>query len=242
MNTSDIYFERHVEYDSKKLIHLSELRRKVVQSVNHSKNGYSSCLEYINLLDEIMKHDTKLTNNILFIWNGHNSSCWKFEKIHILQLLSHWAHDIAVNNPPKEAKEWFSKSVSHEIESIKTLNTYSWRDSTVAQLPIMQDRYHLAKVLIYASDYFFNMYTFKEILLPHKRSYQLIELANRLWKRLDYDQLNVRHALTLKHVAEELDDDKCGERVALMEQALQLHENTALREAHNLWKQQNDGV
>ncbi len=242
MQTSQIYFERHVDYDSKKLIRMSELRRKVVQAIQLNKNDYDHCIKYYNMLCDIMKIDTKINNDILFMWNNNNSSCWKFEKIHILKLLSQWAHDTAVNKPPKEAKEWFSKAVNLELDAIKTLKTYSWRDGTIAGLPIMQDRYHIAMALTYASDYYFNMYTFKEVLLPVKKSYQLMELAYRLWKKNDYEQLNIRHAITLKHMAEELEDDQCGERVALMERALELHESEELRKAYTLWFQQNESV
>lgn len=242
MQTTPIYFERYVDHDSKKLIRMSELRRKVVQSLELNKNGYEHCIEYYTLLDNIMSSNAKLNSAILFVWNNNNSSCWKFEKLHILKLLSHWSHDLAVDKPPKEAKDWFSKAVGFEIESIKTLRTYSWRDSSISGLPIMQDRYHLSMALIYASDYFFNIYTFKECLLPVKKSYQLLELASRLWKKNDYEQLNIRHALALKHMAEELEDDKCGEKVALMEQALKLHNSEEIRKAHSLWSQQNESV
>jgi hypothetical protein len=242
MQTTPIYFERHVDHDSKKLIRMSELRRKVVQALELSKNGYEHCMEYYTHLDSIMDSGTTLNSSILFVWDNSNSSCWKFEKLHILKLLSHWAHDLAVDKQPKEAKDWFSKAVGFEIESIKTLRTYSWRDSSIGGLPIMQDRYHLSMALVYASDYFFNMYTFKESYVPVKKSYQLLELASRLWKKNDYEQLNTRHALTLKHMAEDLEDDNCGEKVALMEQALKLHETESIRKAYNLWSQQNDSV
>ena len=242
MESSAIYFERHVSYDSKKLITASELRRKVMQALKFKKNAYDTCLKYYNLLCNIAVPETKLNRNILFIWNGYNSSCWSFEKLHILQLLSHWAHDTAVDHPPKEAKPWFSKAVYYELESIKILNSYLWRDPSITSLAIMQHRYHLAKALVYASDYYYNMYTFKESLVPVKRSYQAIELASRLWKKMDVSQMNVRHALTLKHMAEELSDDECGAKVALMKKAIALHDVKELQELYNLWKQQNDSV
>lgn len=69
-----------------------------------------------------------------------------------------------------------------------------------------------------------------------------MELASRLWKKTDQTQLKVRKALTLKHMAEELTDDECGERVALMKQALALHDVKELQDLYNLWKQQNDSV
>ena len=77
---------------------------------------------------------------------------------------------------------------------------------------------------------------------PQHEWYQLLELASRLWKKNDYEQLNIRHALTLKHMAEDLDDDNCGEKVALMEQALKLDNSEEIHKAHNLWSQQNDSV
>tara|TARA_B110000008_G_scaffold279776_1_gene328561 strand:+ start:151 stop:474 length:324 start_codon:yes stop_codon:yes gene_type:complete len=80
------------------------------------------------------------------------------------------------------------------------------------------------------------------MLPPIKKSYQMIELASRLWKKTDQSQLNVRKALTLKHIAEELTDDECGERVALMKQAVELHDVKELNDMYKLWKEQNDSV
>lgn len=242
MRSEPIYFEKYLDYDSKKLIEASELRRKVLQSIQHGNNGFVNCLKYYTLLCEFMHRDTKMKSNILFIWNDNNSTCFQFEKLHVLELLSHWAHDLAIDKGPKEAKQWFSKAVSYELEAINTIRVYNWMDPSNTILPIMQDRYHLAKALIYASDFYFNMYTFKEVLFPVKKSYQLIELASRIWKKMDYEQMKVRHALTLKHMAEGLQDEQCGERVALMETALQLYENEELKKIYNLWRQQNESV
>jgi len=242
MKTNDIYFERHVCYDSKELIKASEHRRKVVQALKTNKNAYDAGLRYYELLCKIAVPETSLKKDLLFIWNGHNSSCWKFEKLHIMQVLAHWAHDTGIELCPKEAKPWFSKSIHYEMQSLKLLNAYMWVDPSISSLPILQHRYHLANALVYASDYYYNMYSFKEMLAPVKKSYQLIELASRLWKNIDQSQLNVRKALTLKHIAEELTDDECGERVALMKQAVALHDVKELNDMYKLWKEQNDSV
>lgn len=237
-----IYFEKFLEYDDKKLINASEFRRKVLQSIQHDKNGFDMCLKYYELLCEFMQRDIKLKEKILFIWNDNNSTCFQFEKLHILKLLSHWAHDLAIQKTPKEAKQWFSKAVKYELESLKTTYVYKWMDPSNIILPIMRDRYHIAKALIYASDFYFNMYTFKQILFPVEKSYQLLELASRIWKKMDYGQMKKRHALVLKHMATELKDDQCGERLALMEKALQLYETDELKKLNNLWRQQNESV
>ena len=242
MNTNDIYFERHVCYDGKRLIKASELRRKVVQAIKTNKNAFDPCLEYYKLLCKIAVPETKLKKDLLFVWNGNNSSCWKFEKLHIMHLLANWAQDKGIDLSPKEAKPWFSKAIYYEIQSLKVLNAYIWIDQSIRNLSILQDRYHLANALVYASDYYYNMYTFKNMLAPIKKSYQMIELASRLWKKTDQTQLNARKALTLKHIAEELTDDECGERVALMRQAVELHDVKELNDMYKLWKEQNDSV
>jgi len=241
-----IYFERHVEGNSAMLIKASELRRKVLHAVDHGQNGYDIGIEYYDTLCDIMDRSRKLKFDILFVWNNYNSSCWKFEQLHILQLLSNWSYNNAKSHSPKEAKPYYASSIRYELESIRVLKTYSWRDSSLSVLPIMQDRYHLAKACSYTSDYFYNMYDFKASLAPVQKSYQMLELASQLWKKTDatynYTELAARQAITLKHLADGLTDDQCGERVALMEKALQLHESEELRDAYNLWKQQNDSV
>lgn len=242
MRTNRIYFEKHVTYDNEKLIRASELRRKVVQAMDYGKNAYDQCFEYYEALMEIVNSHSRIKEPLLFIWNDNNSTCWKFEQLHMLHLLSTWAHDIAVDKDPKKAKPWFEKAMKHEIDSLKVLQLYSWIDSSNAILPIMQTRYHLAHAFIYASDFYYNAYTYKPMLFSVQKSYQMLEVASRLWKKLDYAQLKTRHAITLKRMAEKLDDDKCGERVALMEKALELDASDEIQQAYNLWKQQNESV
>ena len=95
---------------------------------------------------------------------------------------------------------------------------------------------------LYASDYYYNMYTFKEVLSPIRMSYQLMEIASRTWKKLEYSQLNRRHALALKHKAESLKDDECGQKVALLEQALGLDNSEDIKNAFDKYKDDNDSV
>ena len=86
------------------------------------------------------------------------------------------------------------------------------------------------------------MYTFKPSTAPVKKSYQFLEIASRIWKNRPYEQLNKRKALCYKHMAEDLEDDNCGERVALMEEAIKFYDGEEIQEKYNLWKQQNESV
>lgn len=242
MKTSPIFFERHVKFNNRELIKASELRRKVTQGVTHNENMYAKSEEYYKLLSKIAVDTTTLKHPLLFLWNGKSSSCWNFEKLHVLTLMSNWAHDNGIKKEPKEAKQWFAKAVKHEMQSLLVLNTYLWKDSDVQTLPILQYRYHLAKALLFASDYYYNMYTFKQVLSPIRMSYQLMEIASRVWKKLEYSQLNRRHALTLKHHVESLGDDECGQKVALMEQAVSLDNDSELKTALDKYKGDNDAV
>lgn len=237
-----ILFETIVQGDTKNLIKASELRRKIMHGLSYTQNVYDECLEYLSLLSDFMKPKVTIKKPVLFIWNNKTSSCWQFEKLHILSLLSHWAHERAVSLEPKEAKEWFKKCVNHELDSLKCLNHYLWKDTSISIMPLMQERYHIAKAFIYASDYYYNMYSFKESYHPIKKSYQLLEVASKVWKNFDYKHLPEREALVLKQMAEQLGDDKCGEKVAIMQKAVDICSNEEIQKHYNLWKQQNDSV
>tara|TARA_B110000008_G_scaffold67969_1_gene68705 strand:- start:4019 stop:4831 length:813 start_codon:yes stop_codon:yes gene_type:complete len=242
MKTSPIFFERHVNFNNRQLIKASELRRKIAQGVQHNENMYSKADEYYKLLSKIAVPTTTTKHPLLFVWNGKSSSCWNFEKLHILTLMSKWAHDNGVSKEPKEAKKWFSTAVKHELQAILALNNYVWKDPDISMLHILQYRYHLAKALQFASDYYYNMYTFKQVLSPIRMSYQLMEIASRTWKKLEYSQLNRRYALTLKHLAESLADDDCGQKVALLEQALELDKSEEIQTTFDKFKDDNDSV
>jgi len=242
MNKHAILFETIVKGNTKELIRASELRRKIMHGLNFKNNMYDECVEYLDLLNDFMKPNTMSKKPVLFVWNNKSSSCWQFEKLHILSLLSHWAHDKAVSLEPSEAKHYFAYSVGYEMESLKCLNNYLWKDTDIAIMPIVQDRYHIARALIYASDYYFNMYSFKECLPPIKKSFQLLEIASRIWKKMDYGNLKEREALLYRQMALKLEDDKSGEKVALLSKAKELFTNEEIVKDYEMWKQQNDSV
>jgi len=243
-NTHPIYFERILEGDNTQLIKASELRRKVSQSIEYKNNGYDTCLQYYAELQNIMNSNVKCKEQPLFIWGDHSTTCWLYEQLNILTLLSHWSIEKAVDNTPKDAKDWYLKSVRYEMDALTILKKYLWKDSSISNLPIMQDRFHLGKAILYASDYYYNMYNFKECLEPIRRSYQLTELASHVWKGLTIDdKLKTRKALALRQLAHRLTDDDCGQRVALMEEANELlPSDINISNDLKRWRGQNDSV
>ena len=243
-NTSPIFFERILKGDNTKLIKASELRRKVSQSIEYNNNGYDHCAEYYEELKKIIDSNAECIEQPLFTWGDESTTCWLFEQINILRLLSHWSIEKTKQLEPKEAKQWYLKAVNYEMESLSILKKYLWKDSIISNLPIMQDRFHLSRAILYAGDYYHNMYKFKECLEPIKRAYQLTELASHTWKGLIVDdQMKSRKALTLRQMAHKLTDDDCGERVALMEEAHTLLPNDInIVNDLKLWKDQNESV
>ena len=243
MNSKNaILFETIIRGDTKGLIKASELRRKIMHGLSYENNMYEECVSYLDLLNSFMKPNTLSKKPVLFSWNNTSSSCWQYEKLHILSMLSHWAHQKAVAADAKEAKPWFKRCVEHELDALRCLNRYRWKDTEISILPMMQERYHIAKAFIYASDYYYNMYAYKESLAPIKKSYQMLEIASRVWKKLEYTNLAEREALLLRQMAIAEKEDNCGERVALMKQAVDLCSNDEILKDYNLWKQQNDSV
>ena len=235
----NIYFERHVDGDTVPLIKASESRRKMLQN-----ETWEHGVEYYNRLKTIIKENNPLHETPLFIWGEHCSSCWKFEQLHVLSRLAKWSWELAKEKQPIEAKTYYQSAVSYCIQSIEILDGYKWIDSDIVSVQIMQLRYQLATALTYASEYYYNMYTFKENLPAIKKSYQMLELAKALWKKdlPIYDTIDMKKALCLHQLAHTLDDDKCGERVALLQIANELHSNEKILQDMNLWKQQNDSV
>jgi len=234
-----LYFERHVDGDNVTLIKASEVRRKMLQneSLEHGK-------DYYKRLKTIIREKKPLHKTPLFIWDGSSSSCWKFEQLHVLSRLAKWSWEVGKSKQPIEAKMYYKEAVAYCMESLKILNGYKWRDSDIGSLSIMQYRYQLATALTYASEYYFNMYAFKENLVAIKKAYQTLELARMIWKRElpIYDTFNKKKALCLRQLAHALTDDQCGERVALLKIANDLYNDDSITQDLNLWQQQNDSV
>lgn len=242
-NRNTVLFETVLEGNSSDLISASELRRKVLYALSYKNNAYDDAHEYYKYLCGFMMPNIVTKKSVLFVWNGKTSSCWQFEKIHILSILSHWAQEKAVESDAKEAKHWIKRCIEHERDSLFTLNSYTWTDTDNAMLPMLHHRYHLAKLFLYASDYYFNMYSFKEHLVPIRKSYQMLELASRVWANLEYVELNHRKALTLRHIAIDMGEDKAGERVGLLKKACELYPGKEeLMNDLKLYQQQNDHV
>lgn len=244
MNTVPIYFERILKGDNTSLIKASELRRKVSQAIEYKTNGYDTCLNYYAELKNIINSNLECVEQPLFIWGEHSTTCWLYEQLNILTLLSQWSIEKTKDTTPKEAKDWYLKAVRYEMDAMRILKKYLWKDSSISPLPIMQDRFHLSKAILYASDYYYNMYKFKECLAPIKRSYQLTEMASYVWKGLVLDdKLKPRKALALRQIAHSLTDDECGQRVALMEEANDLlPTDVNISNDLKLWTGQNESV
>lgn len=242
-NRNTVLFETVLEGSPRDLIKASELRRKMLYALSYKNNAYDDAYEYYKYLCGFLIPTNVTKKSVLFVWNDKTSSCWQFEKIHILSILSHWAHERAAESDTREAKHWIKRCIEHARDSLFTLNSYTWIDSDNAMLPMLHHRYHLAKLFLYTSDYFFNMYTFKEHVVPIRKSFQMLELASRVWANLEYVELDHRRALTLRHIALELGDDKAGERVGLLQKACELYQgNEELMNDLRLYQQQNDHV
>ncbi len=231
-----MYYEKCIKcktYDNKKLIKLSQLRRTFL-----SKMNLSVALEYYENFIELINQNFKIIEHPLFVWKKQSSTCFLFEKIHVQDFIANAYQNNAVDKEPKEAKKNFHKALEYNIKCVNDLERYVWEDTDILGMPIMMQYFHLSKALNNASNIYLSMHNFKQNLPSVRRAYHYKKFASCLWKTHDLDP-SVLESLTLLEMAKELDDEKCGEKIALIHKYKNTNECS---EFYKTWKQQNEAV
>ena len=91
---------------------------------------------------------------------------------------------------------------------------------------------------------FYNMYNFKTNYLAIKKAFQLQEVSYLLWKDEEsYPNLINYKSKALLELANKMEDDDCGQKVALLQKiVLQDGCPEDVKAQYEIWKQQNDSV
>ena len=151
----------------------------------------------------------------------------------------------------KQKSLYYKEAIKYSHLSLKTLQQCDWEDASLCYLPIFQDRYHLQHLCMYAAYYYktVNEYSVREKNTPSQISirlaYQFMDVACNVWK---YDQklcqeLHELKALYALAIANNLEDDKCGEKVALLKSFSELKVTPEVVQSEYMrLKQQNDQV
>lgn len=258
MKPADILFEKIIQdgsIDNNVLINVSQDRHSLFQSILFNRDIYNEGKQYYtsltNLLEQMKKKDSRLIKQPLFQWNNHSSNSWLYEKLNIEHILGDACYKKAMNTEKlKERRAILQEAIDYGINGMSTLNEYHWEDASLKYLSIFQKRYHLHYIFKYASHYYKSMNDFsqKEKDQPNgialKKALDYMDASTYIWDTNEpTDVLFDLKCNYLLYMANQMNDDRCGEKVALLKP---LQDNKLTPEAvvsqYKIWKQQNDQV
>lgn len=236
-----MYYEKCIKnYDNKKLIKLSQLRRNLMRHL-HDVNNLKIVLDYYDSFLKLLDQNFTISKQPLFEWNNQYSTCFLFEKINIQHLLSEQYERAASIAQPIEAKKHYFEAMKMNIENIKDMNRYLWEDSDLLMSPVLQINFHYSKLFENTAQYYHSMYQYSlqndkdTKLFTIRRAYHYKTFTN-LWNKQCADEYK---SLTLLEMAKELKDDQCGEKLALIQEFKDTNE---CKEFYTKWYQQNECV
>jgi len=259
MEPASILFEKLIQDGSVEndfLIEVSEYRRSFVRSMQNGIKTVEMGERYyktlISLMNQMVEFQTRLYRQPLFLWENTCSNSFLYEKINVEDKMSDLYEQESINTANlKDKRVACSNAIEFSKKAVKTLERYHWEDTSLTKLPIMQDRYHFYKIMKHAGSVYkiMNDFSIQENNQSNKtcveRAFHFMDAASNVWEK-DPTLLKSMHsmkALHLLELARALDDDKCGERVALLQDVIDMDYTPEVVQAeYKTWKQQNDQV
>lgn len=261
---TDIFYEKIVDtsfgHKTNFLIEVSESRRQLRSALKQQYLVYENAKSYVhNLLTLISKLKQKpgvLHQPPLFQWEGCNSSNWYFEVNHVYEVLFNSAMEKGKKiDDLKEAKQYFKEAVQVANKAGLTAQKIKWKDVSNVTNYLLNDRYWLAQAFSAAGHYYNTMHEFaaKEGKLDSagasasiKMASECSEVSGKLWKSVGDPRFEtLTRAKFLFNIAKKLDDNQCGERIALLKN---IHEKEAkhipenIKQQYKQWTEQNNSV
>lgn len=243
-----LHYEKLIETDkieNKDLIKLSELRRKVRLENSKIDTVESYYEKFKEVAKKVRYNRVPLVKHPIFEWNSYMSSNWAFEKVNIEHLLvKMYLKEIESKDDVKEKNSCYLQAMKHSKSCIDTVLSSLFTESDNRLYEVTNIRYHLSNLFSVAADRYYNAHTYKNNFTAAKKAYQLKEISSILWKRPDLkNTLTMYKADALIQLANKMEDDKCGERVALLQKVI--HETGCPENVinqHTLWNDQNNQV
>lgn len=246
--TDSLHYEKLIESDkisNKELIKLSELRRKVLLKGVEISTIESYYTHFLQISKKLRYNRVQLLKHPTFTWNGYTSSNWLFEKLNIENLMSStYLNQVTELEDVKEKNRAYVNAIKYTKSALETLHSNLFVENDNMIYEVSNKRFQLSKLFNICSDRFYNAYTFKANKTAIVKAYQFKELSNAIWKQVDVNEVLTKYkAKALLQMAMQLEDDQCGERVALLQSVIL---NNACPEdvanQHKLWNDQNNQV
>lgn len=259
MQPADILFEKIIQdgsIEKSMLITASEHRRSFLRSLHNNLRTLQSGLLYYESLKSIIskmkENNTTLMRQPLFLWNNVCSNSFLYEKLNVENEISSIYEKEASNALNlKQKRSHYLSACDMSKHANNTLSNYHWEDTCLRKLRIMQDRYHLNRILLNSARFYdtMNNYSMKEKNVSNakciERAFYFADAAYHVWED-DIEVSTLLYRLKCLHVLEcarGLDDDKCGEKVAMLRDYIDTANTPEILKAeYTKWDQQNNQV
>ena len=244
---TSLYFEQYIQNEkipTKTLISLSESQRffNKTPTVDSAEKYYNQLKQLANTL---RYRRISVKTHPQFEYESYQSTNWNFEMIRVASMYK----DMLVQQSKEE--EDLKQKNKLLFKAMQLSNNCSQMASSILYdkeqnrlFKYLNPQYHLSQTFKIAATRFFNMYKYRTNYLAIKKAFQLQELSYLLWKN-DEDILDVIRykSKALLELANKMQDDECGEKVALL-QKIVLQEGCPeeVKSQYEIWKQQNDSV
>jgi len=245
--TTSLYFEKYIASDkinTRSLISLSELQRTFdkTNTVEGAREYYEAL---ITLCNNIRYRRIRIKEHPHFQFNNHTSTNWTFELIRVASLYKDLlVTQAGLNEDLKEKNKILLEAMKLTNDCSKYATSIFYMEGDNALFKYMNPQYHLSQTLNIAADRFYNMYLFKTNALAIKKAFQMKELSFLIWKDANlHDSLIKYKATALLELAKKLEDDECGQKLALLQAIVTKDEcPEEVMSQYLSWKQQNEQV
>ena len=218
---TSIYYEKcilHEKVPTKSLIKLSQLQRQSNKSdsVETTEEYYKNLCD---LCDKLRYNRVTVSQHPTFTLDGLESTNWTFELIRVAHSASEMIlKEVEEEEDYKKKNKLYNKALYYANDCCRYSASVLFERNINKLSKYLNPRYHLSRFFSIAADKLYHMNECKPTYLAVERAFQLIEIASMLWDDEDMKKKSVKYeSKALLALAQKIDEDDCGERVALLE-------------------------
>ena len=218
---TSIYYEKcilHEKVPTKNLIKLSQLRRQAnkMNTIEIIEEYYKKLCELCN---KLRYNRVTVSQHPTFTFDTVKSTNWTLELIRVAHSASEMILIQAEEEEDfKKKNKLYERALKYANDCCRYSASVLFERNTNKLSKYLNPRYHLSRVFSIAADKLYNMNECKATYLAVERAFQLIEIASMLWDDDDMKIKSVKYeSKALLALANKIDENDCGERVALLE-------------------------
>jgi len=244
---TSLYYEQYVDspkVPTKSLIQLSELQRAF-----NKKQTLESSKNYLNALQKLVctvrYRRIPLKQHPTFTFGNIKSTNWTMELIRVSSTYKNMLKQAAKGQDDlKDKNRTLLQALQLSNDCSRYAESIAFDTESNRSYKQLNPQYHLSQTMGIAADRFFNINSFRDNALAIKRAFQLKELSFLLWKNdEDIEDVIKYKAKALLAMAMSLEDDECGQKIALLEGIVTKDPcPEEVKSEYEKWKQQNESV